>query len=208
MTDLMPARAEAQKIWQEGFDFRCCATKFEVKDEYIFHSHGVAQAAENIAAQIPAMDSEKAYVLGLLHDYGKKYDEQETGKFHARTGYEELKAMGYYEAAKICLTHSFPDKNFCDKDYASYSKEWLSWAHGELSKITYDDYDRLIQLCDMFFEGMHMVDFETRFSGIMKRYNLEYEDIKNLKEGAERNKRYFESKINCDIYQLLNIKKL
>lgn len=53
-----------------------------------------------------------------------------------------------------------------------------------------------------------MVDFETRFSGIMKRYNLEYEDIKNLKEGAERNKRYFESKINCDIYQLLNIKKL
>ena len=116
--------------------------------------------------------------------------------------------MGYYEAAKICLTHSFPDKNFCDKDYASYSKEWLSWAHGELSKITYDDYDRLIQLCDMFFEGMHMVDFETRFSGIMKRYNLEYEDIKNLKEGTERNKRYFESKINCDIYQLLNIKKL
>ena len=71
MTDLMPARAEAQKIWQEGFDFRCCTTKFEVKDEYIFHSHGVAQAAENIAAQIPAMDSEKAYVLGLLHDYGK-----------------------------------------------------------------------------------------------------------------------------------------
>lgn len=116
--------------------------------------------------------------------------------------------MGYPAAAKICLTHSFPSRDFCDEDYASYPADWLEWAHRELAKVTYDDYDRLIQLCDMFFEGMQMVDFETRFSGIVRRYNLKPEDVENLRKNAERNLAYFEAKIGVGIYQLLNIKTL
>lgn len=203
-----PTLETAEKIWREGFDYRCATTEFKVRDEYVFHTTGVAETAQKIAAHTPDMNPEKAYILGLLHDYGKKYDERASGRFHARAGFEELNAMGYPAAAKICLTHSFPSRDFCDEDYASYPADWLEWAHRELAKVTYDDYDRLIQLCDMFFEGMQMVDFETRFSGIVRRYNLKPEDVENLRKNAERNLAYFEAKTGVGIYQLLNIKTL
>ena len=202
-----PTLEEANRIWQEGIDFRCATTPFRVKDEYVFHTRGVASAAQKIAAAA-GMDPEKAYIIGLLHDYGKKYDERTSGKFHGRVGFEELNAMGYPVAARICLTHTFPRREFRDEDYASYPDEWKIWAHRELSRITYNDDDRLIQLCDMFFEGMEMVDFETRFSGIIRRYGLNPELVKVFREDSERNKRYFEAKTGCDIYQLLKIKAI
>lgn len=208
MTRGYPTLEEAQKIWQEGYDYRCATTPYPERREYVFHSTGVAKAAQTIASRTADMNPEKAYIIGLLHDYGKKYDERASGKFHGRTGFEVLNAMGYPEAAKICLTHTFPDKDFNDADYASYRPEWLAWAHHELAKVTYDDYDRLIQLCDMFFEGMQMVDFETRFSGIVRRYNLRPEDVSALRRNAERNKKYFDAKTGTDIYQLLNVKTL
>jgi len=58
---------------------------------------------------------------------------------------------GYESAAKICLTHSFPairDINayagfdmYCNNDEKVFISSFLSEA-------VYDDYDKLIQLCD------------------------------------------------------------
>lgn len=39
---------------------------------WVAHSRNVARCAEAIAASIQGMDSEKAYVLGLLHDVGRR----------------------------------------------------------------------------------------------------------------------------------------
>lgn len=203
-----PTLEIARKIWQEGYDYRCATTPFETKQEYIFHTEGVARAAQIIAAATDDMNPEKAYVLGLLHDYGKKYDERTVNKFHGRSGYEELNKLGYPVAARICLTHTFPQRDFNNEDYLSYPQEWLEWAHKELSGIIYDDYDRLIQLCDMFFEGMQIVDFESRFKGIVRRYNLPQRLLGVLMKNASRLRGYFEDKTGQDIYQLLNIRTL
>ena len=51
------------------------------------------------------MDAEKAYVLGLLHDIGRKFGVRHLG--HVSDGYRFMMSLGYDEAAKICLTHSF-----------------------------------------------------------------------------------------------------
>lgn len=196
----------AVKIWQEGLDYRAKTTIFTNKDEYIFHTKGVASAAKKIASQTPYLNPNKAYVLGLLHDYGKKNDEFSSGLFHAQTGYEELLSMGYDDVAKVCLTHSFPYKNFNNSDYKSYYPQWLDWARDKLKNIEYNEYDYLIQLCDSFFEGMNMVCFEKRFIGIKKRYNLNDDDIKIQIEGAKRNKLYFDKCCNKNIYDILGIK--
>ena len=54
-----------------------------------------------------------------------------------------------YDAARIYLTHSFPIQ-----DVSTYignfdvSEEVVNAMNGKLKKIDYDDYDRLIWLCD------------------------------------------------------------
>lgn len=200
-----PELGEAQKIWQEGYNYRCATTVFETREEYIFHTEGVAKAARIIAAAA-GINPEKAYILGLLHDYGKKYDERAENRFHGRSGFEELNALGFPVAARICLTHTFPQQNFNNDDYLSYPIDWLNWAHEKLSEVVYDDYDRLIQLCDMFFEGMQMVDFKSRFEGIVRRYNLPKRLLDVLMNNAAFLRSYFEEKTGKNIYQLLNIR--
>ena len=206
INDKYPTLKEAQKIWQEGFDYRSDHYNFANAQDYIFHTHGVAESAQKIASKTMYLNSEKAYILGLLHDYGKKYDEKIDGIFHGQAGYEEFNAMGYGACAKICLTHSFPKKDFSDFEYGSYLPQWIKWARERLSKVEYDDYDRLIQLCDMFFEGTHKVSFEHRFAGIQARYHLKPEQTANALKYARINKSYFEKLCGVDIYDLLKIK--
>ena len=58
---------------------------------YKFHNHvyGVALMAEKIAEKL-GLDSEKAYILGLMHDCGKIYEMYEK-RFHGVIGYEMFK---------------------------------------------------------------------------------------------------------------------
>ena len=200
-----PDREQALSIWQEGLNFRISNYGFDVADEYVFHTKGIAESCEIIAKQIAGLNTEKAYVLGLLHDYGKKYPEKELGGFHGRYGYEEMKQMGFPDVARVCLTHSFYSSDFNKENYKNYSSKDLDWAKEKLKNIIFDDYDKLVQLCDMFFEGLNKVTFEKRFEGIMKRHNLSFENITNLYYYAEENKKYFDKKCGTDIYKLLGI---
>lgn len=43
------------------------------------HSRNVALAAKNIAECCPSLDPEKAYILGLLHDIGRRKGRTECG---------------------------------------------------------------------------------------------------------------------------------
>ena len=60
------------------------------------HSRIAARCAEKIAAAA-GMDSEKAYVLGLLHDIGRKFGVKHLGhvwdgwQYMSRSGYPEIK---------------------------------------------------------------------------------------------------------------------
>ncbi len=75
---------------------------------WVKHSINTGVAARNIAEKVPGMDSEKAYIIGLLHDIGRRV------KFgfvdiptHVYEGYKYCMEKGWDEAARICMTHSY-----------------------------------------------------------------------------------------------------
>jgi len=107
-------------------------------------------------------------------------------------------SLGYDEAARICLTHSFHNQTL--DDYIGKfdtTEEELSLIQNRLSAITMDDYDRLIQLCDSLADAGGIVSIEERMEDVRRRYGS------YPPEKWNRNlelKRYFEEKTGKDIY--------
>jgi hypothetical protein len=114
---------------------------------WVAHSRVVADAAGRIAAAHPALDESTARVLGLLHDIGRRAGD--THNRHILDGYTYLMGLGYPAAARICLTHSFPvpDITVCDGTWDTTPAEY-AFLRQAVAAATYDEYDRLIQLCD------------------------------------------------------------
>ena len=128
-----------------------------------------AHCAEKIAAACGDMDPEKAYILGLLHDIGRKFGVRHLG--HASDGFTYMQSLGYGEAAKVCLTHSFHNRtldNYIGK--FDVSEQELTLIKTELDKTVYDEYDRLIQLCDALAGAKGVLDIEERMHDVRKRY--------------------------------------
>ena len=73
------------------------------------HSRVAADCACKIAVAA-GMDGEKAYVLGLLHDIGRKFGIYHMP--HVYRGYHYMMELGYGEVARVCLTHSFSTPDF------------------------------------------------------------------------------------------------
>lgn len=73
--------------------------------QWITHSKYAALACERIAKHCPHMDSEKAYVIGLLHDIGRRVGIVQ--ERHMLEGYNYCMSKGWKNAAQICITHSF-----------------------------------------------------------------------------------------------------
>ena len=67
---------------------------------WVAHSIQVGQAAQKIAAAYPELKPESAYILGLLHDIGRR--EGVTDMRHTLDGYNYLLAEGFPDAARIC----------------------------------------------------------------------------------------------------------
>lgn len=171
------------------------------------HTKLVADAARIIAASTPDMNPELAYIYGILHDYGKYFGDIFGKKsFHGLEGYKRLLELGYDRAAKINLSHTFIEKDFVVEEFSTYYLPDLLEAKNLLSHLEYDDYDRLIQLCDLLpknFGGY--CKFEERFIHIRKFYGLSDQIYYKRLNGATGLKNYFENKCNCNIYKLLNI---
>ena len=75
---------------------------------WIEHSYNVARLAEKIAEK-SGMDSDKAYILGLLHDIGRRNGDMQAR--HVLEGYNYLTNISFEDGARICLTHTFQYKN-------------------------------------------------------------------------------------------------
>lgn len=114
---------------------------------WVEHSRNAAKAARLIAERIPDLDPDVAYVLGLLHDIGRR--EGRTHIRHLIDGYRFLSDLGCDDAARICLTHSFPirdlDAFLGERDCV---EEDLHFLENFIAAVEFDKYDRLIQLCD------------------------------------------------------------
>lgn len=162
------------------------------------HSRITARCAERIAAAA-GMDRERAYVLGLLHDIGRRFGIRHLG--HVSDGYRHMMEMGYPAVARICLTHSFNlptlDVYVGKRDISPEQQKEMQTL---LDGIQYDDYDRLIQLCDCLAGAEGVMDMEARMADVKRRYGFYPQDKwdANLKL-----KRYFEEKAGKDIYEIV-----
>ena len=109
-----------------------------------------------------------------------------------------MMSLGYDDAAKICLTHSF--NNHTLDEYIGkldVSEEEMEMIKTELARTVYDDYDRLIQLCDSLAGAEGVLDIEDRMNDVKKRYGSYPQD---KWDSNMRLKRYFEEKMKKDIY--------
>ena len=68
---MLPTREEALKLICDGLLFN--------PGPWGKHCLTAAHCAEKIASACGDMDVEKAYILGLLHDIGRKFDQQQRG---------------------------------------------------------------------------------------------------------------------------------
>lgn len=166
------------------------------------HSRTVAHCAEKIALACGDMDSEKAYILGLLHDIGRRFGVRHLG--HVSDGYTYMKLLGYKEAARICLTHSFHNQS-TDEYIGKFdtSDEERLLIENALAKVTMDDYDRLIQLCDALAGSEGILDIEERMNDVKARYGF-YPQSKW--DSNMQLKAYFEKKTKRNIYEVVEKK--
>ncbi len=165
------------------------------------HSRYAAQAAQRIAERHPALDPEPAYILGLLHDIGRRAGV--TGMRHVLDGYRFLAGLGYEAAAQIAMTHSFPNRDVreifgawdCDGEELDFIQEYLT-------RVEYSDYDRLIQLCDSCTNGTGFCLMEKRMLDVAFRYGINDYSIPKWKTTFAI-KRSFEAAMGCSLYSLL-----
>ena len=153
------------------------------------HSRWVAKCAGAIAAAC-GMDAAKAYVLGLLHDIGRRFGHGHMA--HVYDGYTYMLQLGYPDAARICLTHSFNTKVF--EDYignVDISEEKQRLLRDVLAECEFDDYDRLMQLCDSIGTAEGPAPLEARMGDVKRRYGRYPQDKWNRNFEL---KRYFEEK--------------
>ena len=163
------------------------------------HSRITAHCAEKIALSCEGMDADRAYILGLLHDIGRKFGIRHLG--HVSDGYSYMMSLGYNEVAKICLTHSFNNQTIDEYigKFDTSAKE-LELIKRELKLVKLDDYDRLIQLCDALAGTECVLDIVERMNDVKQRYGS-YPRAKW--EANIKLKDYFEQKMGQDIYRVV-----
>lgn len=145
------------------------------------HSRYVAKACKNIALCCDELSADKAYSLGLLHDIGR-YAGVSSEK-HLIDGYRYCMELGWVKAAQICITHAFMIQDIntsigtfdiCKEDY-KFMKQFIKNA-------IYDDYDRLVQLCDALALPIGFCLLEKRFVDVVIRYGTHPSTIDRWKK--------------------------
>ncbi|MEI6284916.1 MAG: HD domain-containing protein [Bacillota bacterium] len=164
------------------------------------HSLYAGTAAELIGSAL-GLDADKAYVSGLLHDIGRY--EGVTNLHHVVSGYRYLQAHGFDGCARYTLTHSFFIKKLNSfvgtHDISAEEKLFLEQY---LCNVQYDDYDKLIQLCDALALPDGFCIIEQRIVDVALRYGLNEYALEKWR-AMFAIKAGFEARIGKSIYALL-----
>lgn len=188
---MIPTRKEAEELLKEAE--RCNPGPWGN------HSRVAAHCAEKIASYCNDLDSNKAYILGLLHDIGRKFGVRHLG--HVSDGYTYMMSLEYDEVAKICLTHSFHNQMVSEYigKFDTSDAELALITH-TLETVKLDDYDRLIQLCDAIAGSEGVLNIEERMEDVKRRYGYYPEDKWNSNINLMK---YFASKTRKSIYEIV-----
>lgn len=165
------------------------------------HSRYVAQACRNIAQHCADLSAERAYILGLLHDIGRYAGVSQ--EKHLIDGYRFCVERGWEKAAQICISHAFmiQDINTSIGKFDVSEAEYL-FMKDFVANAVYDDYDRLVQLCDSLALPTGFCILEKRFVDVTIRYGVHTATVDRWKKILEI-KADFERKIGCSLYKLL-----
>lgn len=165
------------------------------------HSRYVAKACQAIAERCPGLDGDDAYIYGLLHDIGRHAGV--TSERHMLDGYRYCTARGWEKPAQICITHSFPVQ---DPETAigvwDMTQEEKDFVYQFVKNARYDDYDRLVQLCDALALPTGFCLLEKRFVDVALRYGVQPATLDRWRATLAI-KDHFEVILGCSIYRLL-----
>ena len=190
---MLPSKEEATRLIKWAYDCNPGA--------WASHSKTAARAAEAIADKC-GLDRDRAFVSGLLHDIGRY--EGVTELRHTYAGYELLSRKGYSSIASICLSHSFPSQNV--DEY--FGKNDCTFIESELIKsfltdTIYDDYDKLIQLCDAISAAAGVCLIEVRIIDVIRRYGFSKFTLGKI-EAIFDIKEHFDEICGMNIYDLFH----
>ena len=123
---------------------------------------------------------------------------------HVLDGYRYLAGLGYADAGRVCLTHSFAVKRL-EAIFGAWdcTTEELRFIQDTLAQIEFDDYDRLILLCDSLAMAEGFVLMEKRMLDVALRYGGVNEHTLDKWRETFRIKADFERAIGCSVYALL-----
>lgn len=165
------------------------------------HSRYVALACQNIAAACPELSADTAYCFGLLHDIGRYAGV--TSERHLIDGYRFCMERGWEKCAQICISHAYMIQDI-ETSIGTFdvSEEDYLFMKKFIQNAVYDDYDRLVQLCDALALPSGFCLLEKRFVDVALRYGTPPFMTARWKKTLEI-KAQFEEKINGSLYQLL-----
>ncbi|HET6429736.1 MAG TPA: HD domain-containing protein [Phycisphaerae bacterium] len=168
---------------------------------WVSHSEHAGRAARAIAAAIDGLDPQAAQVFGMLHDIGRAAGVSRLR--HVMDGYRAMTEAGWDAVGRICLTHSFPvpemhyyaGANDCTGADAAFLAEFLAGT-------TYDDYDRLIQLCDALCLPNGFSLLEKRLVDVALRYGTNEHTVPKWRTWFAI-KADFDARVGGNVYDLL-----
>lgn len=167
---------------------------------WVAHSRTAARGAQLIAAHHPTLDPERAYILALLHDIGRRYGVHK--ERHALDGFRFLSEEGYGGAARVCLTHSFLGPRPVNSRLWDGSAEEAEFVIAHLCAIVPDDYDLLVQLCDAISLPQGFCLLEKRLVDVTMRYGLDEYTLPEWRYYFDV-KLHIENAIGVSVYRLL-----
>lgn len=168
---------------------------------WIRHSRVAGDAAFRIASAVPGMDPERASICCLLHDIGRY-----VGVVRARhqiEGYRFCMERGWDEAARICLTHTYPLQ-----DIRRYNEYWdideneKRFLADFILGADYTAYDRLAQLVDYLALPTGFCIIEKRMVDVGRRHGVDAGSIARWNRVFEL-KEEFDREIGGNLYMLL-----
>lgn len=168
---------------------------------WVDHSLYVAKACKNIAQKCEELSADKAYLYGLLHDIGR-YSGISSER-HLIDGYRYCMERGWQKAAQICISHSFMIQDIHTSiGKFDVTRDDYAFMERFVAQAEYDDYDRLVQLCDSLALPTGFCLLEKRFVDVTIRYGVHPATVARWKKVLEI-KALFETKTGCSIYELL-----
>lgn len=150
---------------------------------WISHSIYSSEVCKKLATLLN-LNKEKATTLGLLHDYGRKYNHSLS---HVIEGFQALVDLGLYNEAIGCLTHSFVNGGRCSNNEPALEGFYLDeegnpkWNNDYpkddialfLDNYKYDKYDTLLNVADLMATDRGIVSPYERIKDIATRRTID-----------------------------------